>query len=776
MSAGASACTIMSSRDLLLRAAHDHDTLDEDHDPCLAHDFSPADPEDIYWVKGCPLFLHEKVGQGGFGNVYRVEVLVPVGENSPVSSSSIVYKSRGEKTEKRLRVSGVKPSDIYDDDLDFHDACEDFPLSGGTPEDADCHCTNSPGNHDPLQSAPIGSDKRCRLRGSGNFFALKISTAFDKRQYVEFCEEVRALSDFVSNEKVVQLCDYAFLPDLCQVVMLTELAVCDLSQFLKWQEYEVQMEDLGRIFLSLVQCVAELHAKDVVHRDLKPHNFLLVPVSSDSARSSEEERNRVLRVVAAATENYGFRVCRGGPDESAEIELMIKDPKDGTLLRQRLAIKVADLGLARSVGKTSLEMHQQHPLCPSSSSSGTTTNPLRLQGTAEFCAPEMLIGPNRNGMSTAADVWALGAVLFQVLHKGPTPFGALLQQRREKLLPAARREVLTQTLDREKLLRGGLRCTKPVFAAERAKVLRCYKLGPGETTEGSVRGSPHLRRTLPGRRARVVDPDSRRSPPAATTGQHDGRADDTRLGSGRHRTTGRAPRLSDEEGEHPSPTRTRTDCSRDSRSLLRRTTPPIGQHAADVPWADVCTDLVLSWLRVELLRHVAGRCLAFEAIDRPSVGEISCWMERGLCELASPNMLSRIRARVLGDNAECETFSLSEGRISALGKGLGRQVLGGLQLFKGGKGEQEEEGASAVLFPPPRNPPPRNPSAVVGSAVGSSAAGTEGFAAGKEGGDSLPKTDSGAEPEGEMSPTRSTPPRRGHQMISEMISPSMRKA
>ena len=48
------------------------------------------------------------------------------------------------------------------------------------------------------------------------------------------------------------------------------------------------------------------------------------------------------------------------------------------------------------------------------------------------------------------------------------------------------------------------------------------------------------------------------------------------------------------------------------------------------------------------------------------------------------------------------------GRISALGKGLGRQVfLGGLQLFKGGKGEQEEEDASG---------------SAVGSKVGSSSA------------------------------------------------------
>ena len=62
-----------------------------------------------------------------------------------------------------------------------------------------------------------------------------------------------------------------------KLVILMELAVCDLHGFFKYHNYNLSVREMFRVWLACVRTVETAHKEDMLHRDLKPQNFLLVP-------------------------------------------------------------------------------------------------------------------------------------------------------------------------------------------------------------------------------------------------------------------------------------------------------------------------------------------------------------------------------------------------------------------------------------------------------------------------------------------------------------------
>lgn len=145
----------------------------------------------------------------------------------------------------------------------------------------------------PFQGPPFVVEANQFVFPSGLFFALKIQSAKSEEMLQCFLQEVETLSALQGHgraqDHIIQIRDYMYLPETKHVVILMELAVCDLQALFERFYYKIPVPAIYRIFSSLVQAVDVIHKRDIIHRDLKPGNFLLVPVSFEGGTASHVE-------------------------------------------------------------------------------------------------------------------------------------------------------------------------------------------------------------------------------------------------------------------------------------------------------------------------------------------------------------------------------------------------------------------------------------------------------------------------------------------------------
>ena len=92
-------------------------------------------------------------------------------------------------------------------------------------------------------------------------------------EYVKrFRREVRLLKQFAGNSKVVEVLHSNTKHDPPYFVM-EFYPDGDLTE--QVDEIKENLEEQERVFNLMIDCIAELHANDVVHRDIKPQNFLV---------------------------------------------------------------------------------------------------------------------------------------------------------------------------------------------------------------------------------------------------------------------------------------------------------------------------------------------------------------------------------------------------------------------------------------------------------------------------------------------------------------------
>ena len=259
-----------------------------------------------------------------------------------------------------------------------------------------------------------------KLFSSGAFFALKIQAAKTKKQLTDFAREVESFRLLRGSVGAVQIRDHSLMWDSLHLVILMELGACDLLRFFKsaarprgdGEKNALSVGKVSRIWTALLRAVDAAHCQDIIHRDLKPQNFLLVPV--------EPFADRILATTSTPVSKFQFRFLdedRSGEatngsaagDEDDIIALALQDSSSGKEVVLRLVIKLADFGLAQP-----LELEESH---------------LSVQGhagTLKYMAPETVqpttaVGLRRK-LSKRVDIWALGMMLFQMLHDGRTPF------------------------------------------------------------------------------------------------------------------------------------------------------------------------------------------------------------------------------------------------------------------------------------------------------------------------------------------------------------------
>ena len=246
------------------------------------------------------------------------------------------------------------------------------------------------------------------LKGSGVFFALKVQSARTKKKLDSLVKEVENLRLLSGVPGIVQLKDYAVDSESFCLIILMELGACDLHEFLKQNQYTLDAPSICSVWQTLVHRVESLHKSDIIHRDIKPHNFILAPV-----RGYRDAK--ILASTPVPREDFVYRLVRPndrehetGGTEQGDVELIIKDPATGKEEVLLLTIKLTDFGIARPLASEASHLSVDGP-----------------SGTVVFMAPEAVrqtVTGSRK-VSMRIDIWALGVMLYQMLHEGKTPAG-----------------------------------------------------------------------------------------------------------------------------------------------------------------------------------------------------------------------------------------------------------------------------------------------------------------------------------------------------------------
>jgi serine/threonine protein kinase/tetratricopeptide (TPR) repeat protein len=186
-----------------------------------------------------------------------------------------------------------------------------------------------------------------------------------------------------------------------------------LAEWLRANKEPVPERLAAHLVATLAEAAAYAHSRGVIHRDLKPSNVLLQSLPAETSRGSD------LRRPGAGSA-----------------------PTD---IRPHLPFipKVTDFGLAKLLVADTSEADE---LQRQETQSGVVV------GTPHYMAPEQADGKNRD-VSAAADVYALGVILYELLTGRPPFVGATsletleLVRSREPVPPSRMRRGLARDLE-----------------------------------------------------------------------------------------------------------------------------------------------------------------------------------------------------------------------------------------------------------------------------------------------------------------------------------------
>ena len=235
---------------------------------------------------------------------------------------------------------------------------------------------------------------------------------------------------------------------------------------------------MGALFKTLVDRVALLHERGMIHRDLKPQNFILVPTKGFAAvevmaRALRSGAEWTVRLVASDTDRAGragvtskaegTSSLQNSAREEGDVELLLTQPETGKQQTLLLSIKITDFGIARTLENDVSHLSIQGP-----------------SGTLVYMAPEAVrqtVSGCRH-VGKKVDTWALGVMFYQILHAGETPFGRFLTKWgvQEAVLAVASETVNREAMD----VFGGA----AMWEAEKARLLSPTTIGrvPKSTT------------------------------------------------------------------------------------------------------------------------------------------------------------------------------------------------------------------------------------------------------------------------------------------------------
>nr|CDS25252.1 dual specificity protein kinase Ttk [Hymenolepis microstoma] len=240
-------------------------------------------------------------------------------------------------------------------------------------------------NKDPISllieqsNAIVGGEKFLLLRkiGRGGFSSVycvmnhdrqmraikRIELSQDSKEVLPlFQNEIDLLTSLRDTNRVINLFKYEITRS--ELVMVLEYAEQDLKAHLKMRRESGALSNQFMVFIwsEMLACVKVIHDRRIIHLDLKPENFVIV--------------NGMLKLI--------------------------------------------DLGISQRLPMDCTHMDLQKPM-----GSLIYMSPEQLISVLKGQAPEIVPG-QESKMRLRTDVWALGAILFEILH-GKSLYGRINQ-------------------------------------------------------------------------------------------------------------------------------------------------------------------------------------------------------------------------------------------------------------------------------------------------------------------------------------------------------------
>jgi serine/threonine protein kinase len=186
-----------------------------------------------------------------------------------------------------------------------------------------------------------------------------------------------------------------------------------LAAWLKEHREPVPERDAAALVAALADAVQHAHSRGILHRDLKPANILLQKSEIQKPKSEANSKNQDPKFKTSSTAVSDLRL--------SEFEFI----SDFGFRISDFVPKITDFGLAKRLADATGQ-----------------TQSGDIVGTPAYMAPEQAEGRIKD-IGTAADVYALGAVLYEVL-AGRPPFQGetvllMLEQVRTQEPPPLRR-------------------------------------------------------------------------------------------------------------------------------------------------------------------------------------------------------------------------------------------------------------------------------------------------------------------------------------------------
>jgi serine/threonine protein kinase len=151
------------------------------------------------------------------------------------------------------------------------------------------------------------------------------------------------------------------------------------------------------LMATVASAVQYLHDHGIIHRDLKPANILLQRTHHRDTENTEKKENKEGKTETEAAGKKDL-------DDSSYLPSSLSSSLCSLCLcGEFLFPKITDFGLAKRFGVAA----------------GQTPSG-QLLGTPGYLAPEQTTGSRRN-IGPAADIWALGAILYELI-AGTPPF------------------------------------------------------------------------------------------------------------------------------------------------------------------------------------------------------------------------------------------------------------------------------------------------------------------------------------------------------------------
>lgn len=278
----------------------------------------------------------------------------------------------------------------------------------------------------------MGTIYRARDRMLNRTVAIKVlrSRFLDRPDLIRRFMDEAQISGQLQHPGVVPVYEVGNLPDNRPFIAMKLIEGVTLSKLLRERlNNQENLTHFLKVFETVCQTVSFAHSQGVIHRDLKPDNIMV------GAFGEVQVMDWGLAKNLTASSGDATPTPASVPGWLNEVEPIALSSVD-MILADDVRDELEKLAEARETPEMPDDVEQTRILTPAPGNSPQyhSTHAGVVFGTPSYMSPEQAAG-NRARIDTRTDVFALGAILCQIL-TNEAPYTGTLEQIREQAVTA----------------------------------------------------------------------------------------------------------------------------------------------------------------------------------------------------------------------------------------------------------------------------------------------------------------------------------------------------